>query len=186
GRARRGRNGSSASRRGAFQAPARREVPGAGSGSSSSSTTRTGTTNEPEERMESVRSRTSPAAARRLPVRDADPTCHLPEAQQGRRAGQRTLQAMPRWALRAAGRRIQRRQEGGMTREERDLMLEPEVIDKPTGALVPYEPSAPITLFGTSDPDQALERMGKIAQTLVDVIEQKGLFATIGGHRHIT
>jgi hypothetical protein len=57
-----------------------------------------------------------------------------------------------------------------------------------TGELVPIEPAsaAPITLFGTSDPRIALERMADIATALVDVIEKKNLFATINGRRHIT
>jgi hypothetical protein len=56
------------------------------------------------------------------------------------------------------------------------------------GELVPVEPApaAPITLFGTSDPRIALERMADIATALVDVIEKKNLFATISGRRHIT
>jgi hypothetical protein len=54
------------------------------------------------------------------------------------------------------------------------------------GDLVPYEPAAPITLFGTSDPRVALERMAEIATALVDVIETKKLYATINGRRHIT
>jgi hypothetical protein len=50
-----------------------------------------------------------------------------------------------------------------------------------------YEPApAPPTLFGTSDPRLALERMAEIATALIDVIESKRLYATIGGRRHIT
>jgi hypothetical protein len=62
---------------------------------------------------------------------------------------------------------------------------EPEVV---AGELVPADPAlaAPITLFGTSDPRIALERMSDIATALVDVIEKKNLFATINGRRHIT
>src|SRR4051812_37277011 len=45
---------------------------------------------------------------------------------------------------------------------------------------------APITLFGTSDPRVALERMADVATVLVDVIEKKQLFASINGRRHIT
>jgi hypothetical protein len=61
-----------------------------------------------------------------------------------------------------------------------------------TTELVAYEPdttelpAAPLTLFGTSDPRVALERMAEIATALVDVIEAKRLFATINGRRHIT
>jgi hypothetical protein len=50
-----------------------------------------------------------------------------------------------------------------------------------------YEPApAPLTLFGTSDPRVALERMAEIATALIDVIETKKLYATINGRRHIT
>ena len=59
----------------------------------------------------------------------------------------------------------------------------PEVVD---GELVPYDPQPPITLFGTTDPRIALERMADVATALVDVIENKHLYATINGRRHIT
>jgi hypothetical protein len=58
-----------------------------------------------------------------------------------------------------------------------------EVID---GELVGYEPPAPITLFGTSDPRVALERMADVATALVDVIDTRKLYATINGRKHIT
>jgi len=60
------------------------------------------------------------------------------------------------------------------------------VIDAETGVIERYEPPTPTTLFHTSDPDQALQRMGAVAKTLVDVIEKTKLYATINGHRHIT
>ena len=56
--------------------------------------------------------------------------------------------------------------------------LLPAVIDEP--------PSAPITLFGTSDPQVALEKMSEVATVLVDVIKDRKLFARICGHEHIT
>jgi hypothetical protein len=67
----------------------------------------------------------------------------------------------------------------------------PEIADaelvEPSAELVPVEnPAAPITLFGTSDPRVALERMSEVATALVDVIEAKNLYATISGRRHIT
>jgi hypothetical protein len=54
-----------------------------------------------------------------------------------------------------------------------------------------YEPvevtaRAPITLFGTSDPRVALERMSEVASALVDVIKDRKLYARISGHEHIT
>jgi hypothetical protein len=54
--------------------------------------------------------------------------------------------------------------------------LLPDVIDSP----------APITLFGTSDPQVALERMSEVASVLVDVIKDRKLYARISGHEHVT
>jgi hypothetical protein len=56
------------------------------------------------------------------------------------------------------------------------------------GELVPIDqpPAAPVTLFGTSDPRLALERMAEIATALVDVIDTKKLYARINGKKHIT
>jgi hypothetical protein len=61
------------------------------------------------------------------------------------------------------------------------------------GEMVTEEPEprelalrTPVTLFGTNDPDAALERMAAIAKTLVDVIDSRKLFATIYGRKHIT
>jgi len=52
--------------------------------------------------------------------------------------------------------------------------------------LVPYDPAPlPATLFGTGDPKLALARMGEIASALMDVIEQKKLFKTIRGRKHV-
>jgi len=62
---------------------------------------------------------------------------------------------------------------------------EAELVE-PGSELVPLEARAPITLFGTSDPRVALERMAEVATALVDVIEKKDLYATISGRRHIT
>jgi hypothetical protein len=59
---------------------------------------------------------------------------------------------------------------------------EPEIIDAEIAASAP----APITLFGTSDPRLALARMAEIATALVDVIDAKRLYVTIGGRKHIT
>jgi hypothetical protein len=56
--------------------------------------------------------------------------------------------------------------------------LLPAVIDEP--------PPATVTLFGTSDPRAALEKMGEVATVLVDVIRDRKLFARISGHEHIT
>ena len=54
------------------------------------------------------------------------------------------------------------------------------------GELVPYDQPAPPTLFGTSDPRRALEKMSEVATVLVDVIKDRKLYARISGHEHIT
>jgi hypothetical protein len=48
-----------------------------------------------------------------------------------------------------------------------------------------YEPATPTTIFRTSDPDVALERMRAIARTLVDVVESRKLYVVIGGRKHL-
>jgi hypothetical protein len=58
--------------------------------------------------------------------------------------------------------------------------------------LVAYEPAnndppaAPPTLFGTSDPRLALERMADVATVLVDVIRDRKLIVSISGREHLT
>jgi hypothetical protein len=65
--------------------------------------------------------------------------------------------------------------------------MTPETEIQQTAELERYQPvPPPLTLFGTSDPRVALERMAEIATALVDVIETKKLYATINGRRHIT
>ena len=56
------------------------------------------------------------------------------------------------------------------------------------GELLPdvYEPPAPLTLFGTSDPRVALERMGELAAVLVDVVRDRKLSVRISGREHLT
>lgn len=61
-----------------------------------------------------------------------------------------------------------------------------EPVEAVDGDLELYEPQPPTTLFHTHDPDLALERMGAIAKTLVDVIEQRKLYATINGRRFVS
>src|SRR4051794_31999780 len=53
-------------------------------------------------------------------------------------------------------------------------------------ALIEETSPATITLFGTSDPKVALEKMSEVASVLVDVIKDRKLFARISGHEHIT
>jgi hypothetical protein len=62
--------------------------------------------------------------------------------------------------------------------------IEGEVLDLAVREDEP--PTPPLTLFGTSDPRVALERMSELAKALVDVVEDRKLYATIRGHRHIT
>lgn len=63
-------------------------------------------------------------------------------------------------------------------------MSDTDIID---AELLPavYEPPAPPTLFGTSDPRLALERMSDVASALADVIEKKNLFSVINGNKHV-
>lgn len=42
-----------------------------------------------------------------------------------------------------------------------------------------------ITLFGTSEPAEVVERAGKVASALADVIRKKGLFKKIGPKEHV-
>ena len=46
-------------------------------------------------------------------------------------------------------------------------------------------PSAPITLFGTSDPKLALERMAEMARLLVDVVRERKLVQKISGNEYL-
>ena len=70
-----------------------------------------------------------------------------------------------------------------MTTTIEDEPLEGELVTTTPGTeLVPHAG----TLFGTSDPRVALERMADIATALVDVIDTKKLYATIAGRKHIT
>jgi hypothetical protein len=52
-----------------------------------------------------------------------------------------------------------------------------DVIEPETAELVP----APTTLFGTSNPQVALERMSELAKTLVDLVKSQKLYTTING-----
>jgi hypothetical protein len=56
-----------------------------------------------------------------------------------------------------------------------------------TGELVPADPAPtnPITLFGTSDPRVALERMAEIARLLVGVVRDRNLVKKIAGNEYL-
>ncbi len=56
--------------------------------------------------------------------------------------------------------------------------LLPAVIEEPL--------SAPVTLFGTSDPKVALARMADVAKAVVDVIDSQKLYALISGKKYVT
>jgi hypothetical protein len=57
-----------------------------------------------------------------------------------------------------------------------------EVVD---GELVENEPAGPPTLFGTSDPHIALDRMAEIAKVLVELVRSQGLAVKIRGNEHL-
>ena len=47
------------------------------------------------------------------------------------------------------------------------------------------QPAGMATLFGTTDPKVALERMGEIAAALADVVDRQKLYTRIGAGRHV-
>jgi hypothetical protein len=64
-------------------------------------------------------------------------------------------------------------------------MSELEVIEGAPTELEPYA-QAPTTLFGTTDPDIALNRMSEIAERLIDVVRDRKLVARIQGKEYLT
>jgi hypothetical protein len=64
------------------------------------------------------------------------------------------------------------------------------IVDTPSSELVPLEPeqtmAGPVTLFGTTDPRLALERMSDLATVLVDVVKDRKLSARINGKDFLT
>jgi hypothetical protein len=60
-----------------------------------------------------------------------------------------------------------------------------EVIDAETGELVPYQPPAPVSLFGTNDPAEVVEAARRAAAPLVDVIRSQKLSVKIGQSEHV-
>jgi hypothetical protein len=65
-------------------------------------------------------------------------------------------------------------------------MSEIEVFEaEPSTELDIIEP-APTTLFGTTDPDIALQRMSAIAERLIDVVRDRQLVARIQGKEYLT
>jgi hypothetical protein len=58
-----------------------------------------------------------------------------------------------------------------------------EVVDDDTSTEL--VPGAPVTVFGTSDPDAALERMAALASRLVDVVRDQKLAVKIQGREHL-
>jgi hypothetical protein len=53
------------------------------------------------------------------------------------------------------------------------------------GELVPYEEPTPATIFRTSDPATALERMTEVSKLLFTVVEDRKLYALISGRKHL-
>jgi hypothetical protein len=51
--------------------------------------------------------------------------------------------------------------------------------------LVPYQPRLPATLWG-NDPKIALQRMGEVAEALMDVVRSRKLAVSIRGREHLT
>jgi hypothetical protein len=62
---------------------------------------------------------------------------------------------------------------------------EAEVVET-SAELVPLQAPAPATLYGTRDPHVALERMGELADALMDVVRVKQLAVQIRGREHLT
>jgi hypothetical protein len=54
-----------------------------------------------------------------------------------------------------------------------------------SGEIVPYEEPTPATIFRTSDPATALERMTEVSKLLFTVVEDRELYARIGGRKHL-
>jgi hypothetical protein len=60
-----------------------------------------------------------------------------------------------------------------------------EILDAETGELVPYQPPAPVSLFGTNDPAEVVEAARRAAAPLVDVIRSQKLSVKIGQSEHV-
>jgi hypothetical protein len=61
-----------------------------------------------------------------------------------------------------------------------------EVVETTGAELEPYEQSAsPITLFGTNDPELALERMATMARLLDNVVRERKLVKRISGNEYV-
>jgi hypothetical protein len=63
--------------------------------------------------------------------------------------------------------------------------IEEAELVEPSSELVPLATPAPATLYGTRDPKIALERMGELADALMDVVRAKRLAVQIRGHEHL-
>jgi hypothetical protein len=59
------------------------------------------------------------------------------------------------------------------------------VLDADASTELELGPAAPITLFGTTDPRLALERMSELARALVDVVREQKLSVKIQGREHL-
>jgi hypothetical protein len=66
------------------------------------------------------------------------------------------------------------------------------VVDAETGEILSestevavVEHGQSVTLFGTDNPVEVIERSGLVATALADLIEQRNLYAVIGGRKHV-
>ena len=61
-----------------------------------------------------------------------------------------------------------------------------EVLDMETGELVPIEPGAPMSLFGTVDPERAVAEGSRYAKAIAEVLEQQKMYALVSGKKYVT
>src|SRR5262245_58701704 len=62
--------------------------------------------------------------------------------------------------------------------------MQPE-LEETSGELVVYDEQNPTTIFRTSDPETALERMTEVSKLLIAVVEDRHLYVQIGGRKHL-
>src|SRR5262245_11634135 len=88
-------------------------------------------------------------------------------------------QLPPNWCAHV---RVLRHPNGDGARRHRPLRRKGAAV---TDELVLIDP-APPTLFGPTNPEAVLDRIGEIATVLMDVVEKRKLYAPIGGRKYIT
>jgi len=65
-------------------------------------------------------------------------------------------------------------------------MTDEVIYEEEVGQDLAVRDQAPVTLFGTDDPIDVIERASAVATALSDVIDKKHLFANISGKKHLT